>query len=115
VPAVDPRPLVELVISRPKLRLVVLNGLMVLRGEPLARLSAAGDVYFDIAMLEGVGGLARLLKHVPLDQVLFGSHAPFFVWEAAMLKLREAGLGEHQRNAIASKNSWSLLRSPPDH
>ncbi len=109
VPAVDPAPLIELVKARPKLRVVVLNGLTVLQGEQLTRLAAAGNVSFDIAMLEGVGGIARLMKQVPLDRILFGSHAPFFCWESALLKLRESELGEHQRLTIMTENAGRLL------
>jgi len=39
----------------------------------LAKLSAAGQTYFDIATLEGVGGVANLLKQVLAERVVFGS------------------------------------------
>src|SRR5207245_596150 len=53
VAAVDPAPLPTVVAGLPKLRLVLLNGPGGLGHESLRRLVGAGQVYFDIAMLEG--------------------------------------------------------------
>ena len=76
---VDTRPLAKLIAARPKLRLVLLNALRSLRGNAISQLVAAGPVYFEIAMLEGVGGIANVLGRIPADRLLFGSHFPFFV------------------------------------
>lgn len=110
VPDVDAKPLADLVAARPKLRLAVLNGLRALRGEALSRLSGAGNVCFEISMLEGVGGVSNLLKTVPLERVLFGSHFPFFVIEAALLKLRESELSAAEREAITHGNAERFLK-----
>ena len=109
VPPVNPSPLEKLVAARPKLRLVILNGMRSLRGATLTRLAAAGHVSFEIATLESVGGIAKLLKLVPLDRVLFGSHFPFFYFESALLKLRESALDESQTQAITHQNAQTLL------
>ncbi|MGE3316283.1 MAG: amidohydrolase family protein [Planctomycetaceae bacterium] len=109
VPAVNLKSLVALVKSRPKLRVVVLNGLMPLQSQLVGELAAAGNVSFDIATLEGVGGITNLLKAAPLERILFGSHAPFFVWESAQLKLKESELGAHQSDAITHENAKRLL------
>ena len=66
-------------------------------------------VYFDIAMLEGVGGISKLLEAVPLDRIVFGSYLPYFPLEAGLLKLRESPLGGFQRAAIMSGNVESAL------
>ncbi len=108
VPPVDTAPLAELLKKLPRFRLVLLNAFRTLRGEPLLRLAAAG-AHFEIAMLEGVGGVANLAKQVPIERLLFGSHAPLFYFESALLKLKESVLSEPQLAAIRSGNARRLL------
>jgi predicted TIM-barrel fold metal-dependent hydrolase len=93
----------------PDLRIVLLNSQRVLRGPALANLIATGEVYADIAMLEGVGGVADLLSNVPLNRVLFGSYAPLFYFESALLKLQESPLNAEQLQAIRHDNAKRLL------
>ncbi len=109
VPPVDLAPLSDLVKAEPKVRLVLLNCYPQMGLEPLGKLSAAGDVYFDLSMVEGVGGVARLIKEVGLERVLFGSHYPFFYYESALLKMQESGLTEAQKKAILEENARRLL------
>jgi predicted TIM-barrel fold metal-dependent hydrolase len=109
VPAVDIAPLDGLLARQPKARVVLLNALGDRQGEPLKRLAASGAAAFDIAMLEGVGGIEKLLPHVGLDRVVFGSHAPFFVLDSALLKLRESALSDEQSRAITEGNARRLL------
>jgi predicted TIM-barrel fold metal-dependent hydrolase len=106
---VDTRPLADLVKARPALRLVVLNGLVTLRGVPLRQLAATGRIWFDAGMKEGVGGVAELLRDVPPSRVLFGSHLPLFPLESAVLKMQEAGLDDRQRQAVEHENAERLL------
>ncbi len=106
---VDLKPLLELVKVRPSLRLVVLNGLMAVRGKELQSLLATCHVWFEIAMSEGIGTLEYLLQSVPLGRLLFGSHLPFFALESPVLKLQEAGLDDRQRQAIEHLSAERLL------
>jgi uncharacterized protein len=106
---VDTAPLADLVKQIHGLRLVLLNALRTLRAKPLLDLLAAGDVYVEISMLEGVGGIANLLAQVPVERVLFGSYAPLFYFESALLKLKESPLTEEQRRAIRTGNAQRLL------
>ena len=109
VPDVDPKSLVGLIAARPKLRLVILDALKTVRGATLDALIDAGGVYFEISMLEGVEGISNLLRHVPVERVLFGSHLPLFILESALLKLRESELTPAQIDAITHKNADRLL------
>ncbi len=109
VPDVDTGPLVELVASRPALHVQVLNGLATLRGSELKRLAGVDRIGFDIAMKEGVGGVASLLREVAVGQVYFGSHLPLFSVQSALFKMRESELDEPQREAIQSGNARRLL------
>jgi predicted TIM-barrel fold metal-dependent hydrolase len=87
---------------------VILNGLRTIRAEPAAELAAAGNVWFDIATQEGIAGVAALAKKVPLERLLFGSYAPFQVIEAAVLKLKEAGI-EKEATPILTENARRVL------
>ena len=109
VEPVDTAPLATLVKRTSGLRLVLLNALGKLRGQPLLDVIAAGEVYVEIAMLEGVGGVANLLAQAPADRVLFGSYAPLFFFESSLLKLKESSLTEEQRRAIRRANAQHLL------
>ncbi len=109
VEAVDTAPLVDLVKQTPGLRLVLLNALSKLRGKPLSDLLAAGEVYLEISMLEGVGGVGNLLAQAPANRVLFGSHAPLFYFESALFKLTESPLTQNQLRAIRLENAQHLL------
>lgn len=111
VPPVDPAPLADLLPRFPKLRLVLLNaGYWGGSGTPHVRkIREACNVWFDIAMNEGVGGLARLIARTSPSRVVFGSHYPFFSFESALLKVRSAGLPHDQELAITEGNARSLL------
>ena len=109
VPHVDVAPLLALLTSRSNLRIVLLNWSRGVSIALLAKLSAAGQVYFDITTVEGVSGVANLVKQVPADRVVFGSHAPFFYLESAVLKLKESALSDAQARAIRAGNAHRLL------
>lgn len=111
-PHVDVNPLLVLLAGRPRLRMVLLNWSRGVSSALLAKLSAAGQVCFDIATLEGVGGVANLLKQVPADRVVFGSHAPFFYLESAVLKLKESALSDAKLTSIRAGNARRLLGLP---
>ncbi len=105
VPHVDAAPLMALVQSLPELRLVLLNAFRGMTIPKVAELIAAGRVFTDIAMLEGVGGVVRLIEQTNSERVLFGSHFPFFYHESATLKLRESSLGDMHLRAVSSENA----------
>jgi predicted TIM-barrel fold metal-dependent hydrolase len=109
VPPVNLEPLAALVARTPGLRLLLLNALSVLRGEELLTLVRAGEVYIEIAMCEGVGGVANLFHALPLERILFGSHAPLFYLESAVLKLKESALSPAQLRALQEGNARRLL------
>lgn len=109
VQPVSVAPLAQVVSRTPGVRLVLVNWPLVLNGRPLVELVGAGDVYVEIAMLEGVGCVADLVAAVPESRVLFGSFAPLFYFESALLKLRESPLSDGQLRAIGSENARRLL------
>ena len=90
VPDVDPAPLEALQVKG--LRLMLTNISKPAPGLP-----------FDIAMIERAGGVAKN----GTERACFGSYAPFFILDAAILKLRESAVDVALLDANASK----LLRA----
>jgi len=113
VPHVDAAPLAALVKSLPALQLVLLNAFRGITIPKVADLIASGQVFTDIAMLEGVGGVSRLIEQTASERVLFGSHFPFFYHESAILKLRESPLAQPQLRAVATENARRLMELSP--
>ena len=107
---VDARPLVELLAARPGPPVVLLNWPRSVRGNLLAKLTAVENVYFDIAMNEGVGGVAKLLNIIPPERLLFGSRLPLFNLESSVLKRRESVLRPAQLKAISHENAQRLMK-----
>ena len=86
VPDVNPAPLAN--IKAPDLRLMLLN-----IAKPPEGMS------FDIAMIERAAGVAN----VGTERACFGSYAPFFIVDAAVLKLRESAVDVSLLDANATK------------
>ncbi len=109
VPPVDIGPLANAVARERQLKLVILNSYPQLPLERLRALSSAGQVYFDLSMVEQVRGVARPGEYASPDRVLFGSNYPVFVFESALRKMQEAELTETQRAAILEGHARRLL------
>lgn len=108
IPPVDPAPLTDLLKSMPGLRLMLLNANRSITR--IREIAHADNVYFDIAMMEGVGGVARLIADTSPARVAFGSHSPLFYFDSALLKVREAGMPEGQLTAVREGNARALLK-----
>lgn len=109
VPPVNLTPLGELLTSRPQLPVILLHASRVVGVEPLRTLLAAGQVFVEISMLEGVGALGTLTEKLPAERILFGTAAPLFIPEAAIAKLRESELGDYRQQRITHANAQALL------
>jgi len=111
VPPTDPAPLAESIAKYPRLKLMMLNAGYWTdeRRTEIDPLRKARNVYFDIAMNEGIGGLVRLRKATAPERVVFGSHHPFFYFESALLKVRSAGLPHDEEAALLEENARAFL------
>jgi predicted TIM-barrel fold metal-dependent hydrolase len=105
VKPVNFKPLPAALKQVPSARVMVLNAS---RAMSMTALEGSSAI-LDIAMLEGVGGIEMLLKDWPIEQLVFGSHAPLFYFESAKLKLQESELTDQQLAAITHENAQRLL------
>jgi hypothetical protein len=116
-PVVDASPLPELLAKVPRAIVQLLNADTVVRSGRVRTLIERTQTTFDIAAVEGDGGIGRLIANahptyrggVPVERLLFGSHAPFFPCESALLKLFESPLDRQQLEAIMFANARKLL------
>ncbi|QDT28988.1 amidohydrolase family protein [Gimesia panareensis] len=92
-----------------QLQVTILNGMKSLRGANLTRLTENPNLTIEIAMLEGVGGIEKLMKQVPYQQILFGSYFPFFYLESSLNKLKESQLGQEIESQITWENAKNRL------
>lgn len=114
VEPVNPEPLADLLPKFPRLRIMLLNYGGWTDEDAVAnilKIRQAENVYFDISMNEGVGGLGRLVSATSANRVVFGSHAPFFYFESAWLKVQSAGFARDQESALYQQNAKILLGS----
>lgn len=109
VPPVDITPLATLVAKLPHLRVQVLNSPAAIPEQVLVTLARSKRVFFDFAMIEGVGGVGRFAEKTGIDAVLFGSHFPLFYLESSILKVRESDLPKDDEAAIQMRNAERLL------
>ena len=106
---VDLSPLLTLMPTVPGSRVQLLNHK--LRAPLLGQLADTPGVYFDTARVEATDGVPQLVKAVPPGRVLFGTHAPFLIPEAALIRTHESGLlDESALRAVLAGNADSLLR-----
>jgi predicted TIM-barrel fold metal-dependent hydrolase len=113
------RPLVKALKAVPTAKVQLVHFAASASGEDFAQYIAHPNTFLDISRVEGNGAVARMLGSVaglpsvraPLDRILFGSHAPYFPIETALLKLVESPLETLQLHAIMQGNARRLL--PP--
>ena len=111
----------EILVKVPEARVQLLNADTVFRSGRVRALIEQTRTTFDIAAVEGNGGIGRLIDgthptyrgQVPLDRLLVGTHAPFFPCESALLKLFESPLDRQQLDKIMFANARTLLGMTP--
>ena len=115
--SVDPAPLVDALQKTPQAKVQLINAAGPLLGKSVGPLVTQTQVAFDIAATEGNGGIGRLIEGknysyraaIPVDRLLFGSHAPFFPCESALFKLFESPLQLEQLEKLMHSNARRLL------
>lgn len=116
-PVVSPAPLVAALKNVPGARIQLLNSWQWVRSAAAKPLLQMENVVHDISNLEASGAVGRIIagQHpllsakMPVERLLFGSQAPYFPVEAALIKLFESPLSLPQLNAIMSDNARRLI------
>lgn len=118
VRAMSYKPLIDIMKKVPnaKVQLVYWNNRI---GRDLDALVQETNVVFDISRIEGNGAVGRMIEGnpwsgtanpVPVERLLFGSHAPFFPVETNIMKLFESPLTVEQMQAIMNGNARNFLK-----
>jgi len=110
-------PLLKAVQSTPNAKVELLHFSGSSQGEDLSLFMTKTNTVMDISRLEGNGAVGRMIgtvqglpsARVPVDRIVFGSHAPYFPVETAILKLIESPLDVQQLQAIMQSNARRLL------
>lgn len=118
VPLVNATRLVDVLKKVPEAKVQLINSAGPLLGNNVAALVRETQVTFDFAATEGNGGVGKLIEGknysyrgaIPVDRLLFGSHAPFFPCESALMKLFESPLSMEQLEKLMHRNARSILQ-----
>lgn len=106
-------PLVKLLKGRPAARVQLLGSWQWMRVAQSRALQELPNVLHDMSNLEAVGAVGRVIDgthwsltgKVPVERILFGSHAPYFPVEAALFRTFESPLTLAQMQAIMAGNA----------
>ena len=110
-------PLLQAVRSTPDAKVQLLHFTGPTSAVALSQFMAKANTFMDISRLEGNGAIGRMIgaitglpsARVPVERIVFGSHAPYFPVETALLKLIESPLDAPQLHAIMQDNARRLL------
>ncbi len=110
-------PLLQAVQSAPNAKVELLHFSGSGQSDDLSQFMTYRNTVMDISRLEGNGAVGRMIgsitglpsARVPVERLLFGSHAPCFPVETAILKLIESPLDAQQLQAIMQENARRLL------
>ncbi len=117
VPIINVSTLSDVLKKVPAAKVQLINSAGPLLGNNVPVLVRETTVTFDIAATEGNGGVGRLIEGknpsyrgaIPADRLLFGSHAPFFPCESALMKLFESPLDLDQLEKLMRANARRVL------
>jgi predicted TIM-barrel fold metal-dependent hydrolase len=105
---VDLSPLPKVMRELPAARVQILNHRV--RGPLLDALAQVPGLYFDTARVEGTDGVPALVRQAPAGRVLLGTHAPFLVPEAALIRIHESDeLDQGEVRAVLGANAARML------
>ncbi len=108
VPDVDLAPLPGVLLDFPDAKIQILNWKP--RGAITSQLLQHRGIFLDVARVDSTDGIAKLIREAPENRILFGTHAPFLIPEAAMIRVAESKLNEKELRSLLSGAAQSLNR-----
>jgi len=81
----------------------------------LVKLAAIPGIFFETSRVDGTDGIAQLLQTVSADRVMVGTHAPFFIPEAVLIRIVESNLSEDDLRLLLSDNAKELRENKVRH
>lgn len=106
VPGVGPAAVAALAERHPGLRILCLCAYL---GEVGALTEHTPNVWVDIACVEFLNTVRKLLTRVPTTRVVFGSHTPLLYTQANVMKLQHAEVSDAERERLAYQNAVDLI------
>lgn len=107
VPDVDLAPLAAVLRRVSGARVQILNAR--LRGALLEKLIETPGIWFDTARVEGTHGVPQLVAQAGPARVMLGTHAPFLIPQAALIRVHESGeLDEGPLRLLLGENAVSF-------
>ena len=104
---VDLRPLPEIIARIPGARIQLLN--LRPRTTELISLAKVKGIHFDVSRTDDTDGITRLIRAMPRGRVLFGSHAPFLIQQAALIRTAEGKLNENETRDLLARNAEKFI------
>ncbi len=111
-------PILDVAKAIPGARIQMVHWNRQINGNLLNKLVDQTNIVFDTSRIEGAGELGGLIEgdswygpdqKISANRFLFGSHAPFFAVESALLKLFEHPLEEDQLRMVMIQNAEKFI------
>ncbi len=110
VPPVDLTPLPDVAAKHADVPILLVNAKNNDLTPLVERTQGLPNVFFELSHIEGMGGVEELGRKLGLEQLLFGTHAPYYYPESAILKVtRECRFTQDELQAILHGNAQRLL------
>ena len=105
---VDLTPLPAILAEVPQATVQILNAR--LRPNALPLFQKTPGLLCDTSRVDGTDGVPSLVNQLPTERVLFGSHAPLLIPEAALIRVHESGqLSEDQLQSVYRNSAVTRL------
>lgn len=111
-------PILDVAKAIPEARIQMVHWNRQVNKNLLAQLVDHTNIVFDTSRIEGAGEMGGLIdgdswygpdQKIDANRFLFGSHAPFFAVESALLKLFEHPLEEKQLRMVMKQNAKQFI------